>query len=42
MNFAPRRRHIPVAGSQIVLSTHDASLENDGVVLPPLSGAVVR
>jgi maltooligosyltrehalose trehalohydrolase len=42
MNFAPRRRRIPVTGSEIVLSTHDASIDHDCVLLPPLSGAVVR
>jgi maltooligosyltrehalose trehalohydrolase len=42
MNFASRRRRVPVAGSQIVLSTHDACLEDGHVVLPARAGAVVR
>ena len=42
MNFASRRRRIPVAGRQIVLSTHDAFLEGGHVVLPARAGAVVR
>jgi maltooligosyltrehalose trehalohydrolase len=42
MNFAARRRRIPVSGSQVVLSTHDASLEDGSVVLPARAGAVVR
>ena len=42
MNFAGRRRQVPVAGSEIVLSTHDASLEDGHVVLPARAGAVVR
>jgi maltooligosyltrehalose trehalohydrolase len=42
MNFASRRRRIPVTGSQVVLSTHEASLEEGHVVLPARAGAAVR
>jgi maltooligosyltrehalose trehalohydrolase len=42
MNFASRRRRIPVDGSEVVLTTHEVSLEDAGAVLRPLSGAVVR
>jgi maltooligosyltrehalose trehalohydrolase len=42
MNFAARRRRMPVSGSRILLSTHDASLEDGHVVLPARAGAVVR
>jgi maltooligosyltrehalose trehalohydrolase len=42
MNFAPRRRRIPITGRELVLSTRDVSLDNDAVILPPLSGAAVR
>jgi maltooligosyltrehalose trehalohydrolase len=42
MNFAARRRRIPVSGTQIALATHDACLEDGHVVLPARSGAVVR
>jgi maltooligosyltrehalose trehalohydrolase len=41
MNFAPRRRHVPVTGSELVLATHDAVLEDGEVALPALGGAVV-
>jgi maltooligosyltrehalose trehalohydrolase len=42
MNFAGRRRHIPVAGSQVVLATHTTTLQGGHVILPARSGAVVR
>jgi maltooligosyltrehalose trehalohydrolase len=41
MNFASRRRRVPVAGSRIVLSTHDASVEDGHLALPARAGAVV-
>ena len=42
MNFASRRRRVPVAGARLVLSTHDASVEDGYVVLPARAGAVLR
>ena len=42
MNFAGRRREVPVAGREVVLATHDATLGDGGVVLPARAGAVVR
>jgi maltooligosyltrehalose trehalohydrolase len=42
MNFAARRREVPVAGGEVVLSTHDAMLGDGHVVLPARAGAVVR
>ncbi|MGH2821813.1 MAG: malto-oligosyltrehalose trehalohydrolase, partial [Thermoleophilaceae bacterium] len=42
MNFAPRRRCIPVAGTEVLLATHAVSPDAGGVILPPLSGAVIR
>jgi maltooligosyltrehalose trehalohydrolase len=42
MNFAPRRRRVPVAGSEVLLATHDVTLGDGEVVLPPRGGAVVR
>jgi maltooligosyltrehalose trehalohydrolase len=40
-NFTRDTRRVPVTGSTIVLSTHDAALEDGEVVLPPLAGALV-
>ena len=42
MNFASRRREVPVAGTEIVLSTHDVALAGGAVALPARAGAVVR
>jgi maltooligosyltrehalose trehalohydrolase len=42
MNFASRRREVPVAGTEIVLSTHDVALAGGVVGLPARAGAVVR
>jgi maltooligosyltrehalose trehalohydrolase len=43
MNFAGRRREVPVAGSEIVLATHnDAALGEGHVKLPARAGAVLR
>jgi maltooligosyltrehalose trehalohydrolase len=42
MNFAARRRGVPVTGSEVLLATHEATVGDGEVVLPPRSGAVVR
>jgi maltooligosyltrehalose trehalohydrolase len=43
MNFAREERIVPVTGvSQVELATHAATLRDDGVVLQPLSGALLR
>jgi maltooligosyltrehalose trehalohydrolase len=42
MNFAPRRHEVPVAGSEVVLATREATLGDGHVVLPARAGAVVR
>ena len=42
MNFAARRREVPVAGSEVVLATHEATLADGRVALPARAGAVVR
>jgi len=42
MNFAGRRREVPIAGNEIVLTTHEATLRGGHVVLPARAGAVVR
>ena len=43
MNFAREERSIPLTGaSEVKLATHTASLAGDAVVLPPLSGALLR
>jgi maltooligosyltrehalose trehalohydrolase len=42
-NFSQRDVHVPVEGTvETVLATHHATLEPGFVVLPPLSGALVR
>jgi maltooligosyltrehalose trehalohydrolase len=42
LNFAPRRHEVPVAGSEVVLATREATLGDGHVVLPARAGAVVR
>jgi maltooligosyltrehalose trehalohydrolase len=42
MNFAGRRREVPVAGSEVVLVTHEATLGDGHILLPARAGAVVR
>jgi maltooligosyltrehalose trehalohydrolase len=42
MNFGSRRREVPVAGSEVVLATHEASVGDGHVALPARAGAVVR
>jgi maltooligosyltrehalose trehalohydrolase len=42
MNFAREARRVPVAGGEVVLTTHASRLEDGAVVLPPLAGALVR
>jgi maltooligosyltrehalose trehalohydrolase len=42
MNFARRRRSVPVGGREIVLATHEATLGDGHVTLPARAGAVVR
>jgi maltooligosyltrehalose trehalohydrolase len=42
MNFAARRREVPVAGSEVVLATHEATLADGRVALPARAGAVLR
>jgi maltooligosyltrehalose trehalohydrolase len=42
MNFAGRRREVPVAGAEVVLATHEATLGDGAVTLHARSGAVVR
>ena len=42
MNFAGRRRRVPVDGAEVVLATHDAHCEDGHVVLPARAGAAVR
>jgi maltooligosyltrehalose trehalohydrolase len=41
-NFGGRRREVPVAGSEIVLATHEATVGEGRVTLPARAGAVVR
>ncbi|MGH2848927.1 MAG: malto-oligosyltrehalose trehalohydrolase [Thermoleophilaceae bacterium] len=42
MNFAARRREVPVDGREVVLATHETRIAGGHVVLPARSGAVVR
>jgi maltooligosyltrehalose trehalohydrolase len=42
MNFAGRGREVPVAGGEVVLATHDATLRDGAVTLPARAGAVIR
>ena len=42
MNFGARRRPVPVAGSEVVLATHEATVADGAVTLPARAGAVVR
>jgi maltooligosyltrehalose trehalohydrolase len=42
MNFAGEERRVPVAGAEVVLATHEFTLGDGGVTLPPLAGALVR
>jgi maltooligosyltrehalose trehalohydrolase len=42
MNFAGRRREVPVAGGEVLLATHEATLDDGHVRLPARAGAVVR
>jgi hypothetical protein len=42
MNFATRRREVPVTGREVVLATHEATLGDGAVALPARAGAVVR
>ena len=42
MNFAREPRRVPVAGSELALTTQPTELEEGAVVLPPLAGALVR
>ena len=41
-NFSRSAEHVPVAGSEVVLATHEADLDGGHVTLPALSGALVR
>ena len=41
-NFSTSGGRVPVAGSQVVLATHEAELDGGHVNLPPLAGALVR
>ena len=42
-NFSQRPVHVPVDRAvELVLATHDATVEPGHVVLPPLAGALVR
>jgi maltooligosyltrehalose trehalohydrolase len=42
MNFAREPRRVPIAGDELVLSTHPTEIADGALVLPPLAGAVVR
>jgi maltooligosyltrehalose trehalohydrolase len=43
MNFShDAERRVPVAGSEVVVATHDVRVEGGAAVLPPLAGALVR
>ena len=42
MNFAREPRRVPVAGDELVLATHESTLEDGALVLPRLAGALVR
>ena len=42
MNFAREERRVPVEGSRVLVSTHDARVEDGAVVLAPRAGALVR
>jgi maltooligosyltrehalose trehalohydrolase len=42
MNFAGRRREVPVAGGELVLVTHQTELADGRLTLPARAGAVVR
>ena len=41
-NFSSSAERVPVAGSELVLATHEADLDGSHVTLPPLAGALVR
>jgi maltooligosyltrehalose trehalohydrolase len=42
-NFGDATAAVPVdGGSEVVLATHDARLQDDGVQLPPRAGALLR
>jgi maltooligosyltrehalose trehalohydrolase len=42
MNFAREPRRVPVVRSLVVLGTHDTPIRDGHVLLPPLSGALIR
>jgi maltooligosyltrehalose trehalohydrolase len=42
MNFAGRRREVPVAGREVVVATHEATPGDGHVALPTRAGAVLR
>jgi maltooligosyltrehalose trehalohydrolase len=41
MNFAGRKRPVPVAGTEVALATHTAAIEEGHAILPARAGAVV-
>jgi maltooligosyltrehalose trehalohydrolase len=41
-NFAREPASVPVAGGEVVLATHDASMREGAVALPALAGALLR